>query len=112
MRIIILFCALLMASCANSLMKKSVLIEPGMSKQEVAATLGAPQNRQFNGRKEAWQYCETGAIVDDYTIIWLVDGRVVGTQSYNNNRQGICSSFFQTINWEDAPDSIIEFRHR
>jgi len=111
-RMIIVMIAFFLSACANQLMKKSILLEPGMTKEELVANLGPPGNRQFKGNKEAWQYCETGGMVDDYVVVWLVHGKVAGTQSYNNSRPGFCSSFFRTVNWEEAPDAVIEFRDR
>jgi hypothetical protein len=36
--------------------------------------MGIPDNKQFHKTKEAWQYCETGGITDDYIIVWLHNG--------------------------------------
>ena len=36
------------------LMNDSLKINPGQSKDEVTKILGAPGNRQFNGKDEAW----------------------------------------------------------
>ena len=41
--------------------------------------LRSPGNRQFKGNKEAWQYCETGGMADDYITVWLINGVVAGT---------------------------------
>ena len=103
---------LFLSSCAQTVATKSIYLEPGMSKTELAALLGTPGDRQFSGNVEAWQYCDTGFAKDEYLIVWLADGKVVETQRYENAySMGICSSY-STINWEDAPDKIIEFRKR
>jgi len=103
---------LFLSSCASSISNKSIDLEPGMSKQELTALMGRPGDRQFSGNVEAWQYCETGMSTDDFLIVWLANGKVVETQTYDNSFLGVCSSYFRTINWEEAPDKIIEFRER
>ena len=112
MNYLIIILALVMTSCAHQLMSKSVLLEPGMSKKELVELMGVPGNRQFKGNKEAWQYCETGGMADDYITVWLINGAVAGTQSYHNTGMGFCSSYFKTVNWEEAPDAVLEIRNR
>lgn len=105
----------LLTGCAGGqLAKKSVQIERGYSKSEVAALLGPPENRQFRGDDEAWQYCETdaGPGYDDYVVVWFYKGQVTGITTYKNSLRGPCSAFFRTVRWEDAPDRTIEIRRR
>jgi hypothetical protein len=102
---------LFLSSCAN-VATKSIDLEPGMSKAQLKSLLGRPGDRQFSGNVEAWQYCDTGFAKDEYLIVWLANDKVVETQRYENAySMGICSSY-TTINWEDAPDKIIEIRER
>jgi len=114
--IVIIVFSILLTSCVNSvadtLTKKSISLEPGMSKNELIAIFGLPEKRAFNGSVEAWQYCETGFASDDYFLIWLNNGRVSGIQNYTNTGVGLCSSYFRSINWESAPDTVIEIRNR
>ena len=55
-----------LASCTSNSSTNPALeatsrqISPGMVIAEVESILGPPQNRQFNGPREAWQYCQTG----------------------------------------------------
>ena len=87
-------------------------IEKGFSKEEVISEIGMPQNKQFHGRDEAWQYCSMGFSVDDHLIVWFYDGHVTGMQTYIvTTGVGMCRDF-KTIRWEDAPDRSIEFRLR
>ena len=100
-------------SCGTSgLSRKSVLIEPGMSKKEVLAILNTPGNRQFQDNSEAWQYCSTGISSDKYYIVWFTNGKVTGLTTYTGYGEGMCSQFYKSINWEDRPDKTIEIRHR
>jgi hypothetical protein len=113
-----IFLALSVAGCLSAcatqpLTKKTLLIEPGMSKDDVLSVMGSPGNRQFKGNKEAWQYCQTGWSADEYILIWLVDGTVAQTQTYANTEHGgLCTSFFRTVDWEEAPDAVVEIRSR
>ena len=100
-----------LAGC-QTVSTKQVLINPGQTKEEVASIMGAPGNRQFMGSKEAWQYCSAGMFADDYVLIWFEDGHVIGMNTYGNDKEGSCSSFYKNINWKEAPDRAIEVRHR
>ena len=101
------------AGC-GSLAKKSVLINAGDNKESVLEVMGKPDDRQFKGHNEAWQYCENdaGFGYDDYRIIWLYEGKVTGVTSYKNSEFGSCAGYFKEIKWNEAPDTAIEVRHR
>jgi hypothetical protein len=113
-RLAIFAVVVLLASCANRAVNDANAIEPGASKQEVTNQLGPPQNRQFNARQEAWQYCQTEFVNDSFVVVWFLDGRVTGVNTYRDsiNDIGFCSSHFKSVNWEEAPDAAIEIRHR
>ena len=107
--------SLLLSGCAGGgLNKQSLQIEPGMPASAVQSILGMPQNRQFNGKKQAWQYCRTSILgaSDKYVLVWLYDGRVTGMKTYRNTRLGFCQDFFRTVKWEQAPDITVEVRRR
>ena len=89
-------------------------IDPGATKEEVRSILGVPQDRQFKGKQEAWQYCNTGLVNDTFLIVWFFDGKVTGMNTYKDSVGdiGFCTSHFKSIKWEDAPDSTIEIRNR
>jgi hypothetical protein len=109
--LILISSTLMIASCAN-VATKSLDLEPGMSKSQLKSLMGTPGDRQFSGNVEAWQYCDTGMMKDEYLIVWLANNQVVETQRYENAYSiGMCSSY-KTINWEDAPDKIVEIRER
>ena len=61
----------------SDLRKKAVMIQSGMNKEEVVNILGNPGNRQFSGKKEAWQYKSYGMLEDDLHIVWFDNGKVV-----------------------------------
>lgn len=111
---IFLLLAIFALSGCGTLAKKAVFINHGDSKERVLELMGPPSDRQFEGRNEAWQYCETDAGIthDDFRIVWFYDGSVTGLTSYKSSRFGVCSAFFKSIRWENAPDHTIEIRER
>lgn len=99
----------------GTLEKKTIQISPGDDKQAVLKVMGVPDDRQFQAKLEAWQYCVTGAGFgwNDYRVIWFEEGRVTGITSYKGGAPGAsCMAGFQPIRWEHAPDQIIETRRR
>lgn len=117
-KILILIAVLALTACAPSgmLMKQSLNISNGSNKREVINALGTPGNRQFNGRMEAWQYCEgdySGMEGDDMMIVWFNDSIVSGISTYKNYRPGLsCDVGFTRINWQSRPDFTLEVRNR
>lgn len=102
------------AACGN-LDKRAVMIDPGDSKQDVLAKMGAPEDRQFRQADEAWQYCQTGAGFGyhDHRIVWFHAGRVTGVTSFKSDAPGrSCVLAIKPIRWEDAPNYTVEIRNR
>ena len=99
----------------GSLDKKVLLINSGDTKEQVTAVMGVPDDRQFKGSNEAWQYCQTGAGFGyhDYLVIWFYKGQVSGINSYKSSRPASsCVADIKQINWEEAPDVSVEIRNR
>lgn len=106
--------AVVLAGC-GSLERKAVLINPGDTKEQVLATMGTPDDRQFEGDAEAWQYCQTGAGFGyhDYRIVWFRRGKVTGLGSYKSGRPASsCTTDIRQVRWEEAPDFKVEVRSR
>ena len=75
--------------------------------------MGAPEDRQFRDRQEAWQYSNIASIgICEYTIVWFNEGAVTGINSYRNSSVAGCRVGMRTIRWEEAPDAIVEIRRR
>jgi hypothetical protein len=113
--VLIIVCIVGLFSCGTSRLERAALyIEPGMTQNQVLSVMGTPGNRQFEGSNEAWQWCRTGWEMtgDSYIVVWFYRGYVTGMNSYKNFQYGSCSAFYRTINWEERPNDIIEFRHR
>jgi hypothetical protein len=113
-----LFGFALLAGCASQAVQdfdqRANRVQPGMSIAEATAVMGAPKNRQFSGKQEALQWCETSFVsgsADSYLIGYFYDGKLLTTNTYRNRMRGTCESFFQPVQWI-SPDRIIELRAR
>ena len=99
----------------GSLEKKSALINVGDEKQQVLNVMGTPDDRQVKDLKEVWQYCQTGAGFGyhDYRVFAFVSGKVTSISSYKSGRPGSsCMTDVRAVNWGEAPDQVIEVRHK
>ncbi len=97
----------------GTLDNKTILLSLGDSKEKVLEVMGVPADRQMAGNKEAWQYCVSGSSFgsNDHKIIWLQSGRVTGISSYKSHTPG-CTGNMRQVNWQSAPDSVVEIRQR
>lgn len=114
-KLALLLPVILLGACASNslIVKNSATIRAGMSVNKLRELMGDPQNRQFDGSNEAWQYCATGLNSDQYVLVWMQNEVVTGMQTYKNTVYGgMCDEFFKTIDWEEAPDTSIEIRNR
>lgn len=86
----------------------SLKVSPGDNKDFVLQVMGTPDDRQFKGSLEVWQYGMVVSIgVCDYTIFWFENGKVFGLTSYRHFSTMGCRSGLKSINWENAPDRTI-----
>src|SRR5262245_45070490 len=53
-------CMLGLTACATQVLHWASALAPGATPARGRAVLGEPQERQFRGNQEAWQYCKTG----------------------------------------------------
>jgi hypothetical protein len=105
--------ALLMIVSCSTLQNKTIQISPGDTKEKVISILGAPDDRQFRESQEAWQYGTVVAMgICEYTIIWFNENIVSGLNSYRNNSVAGCRVGIKPVEWERAPDSVLEVRNR
>ena len=106
--------SLLLTGCATSpsILKQSMLLEPGMSKAEVVDIMGMPRNRSFRENAEVLQFCRTGNIADEYVNVWLLDGKVKGLTNYKDGSGLLCGDDMREVDWGQAPPDIrIAFEH-
>ena len=108
-------CVVCLCACATQVLHTARALERGAPQAQVREVLGEPQDRQFQGHHEAWQYCETGLLQDTFVVVWFVDGMVTGMRTYPNAVGDVgffCRSHMQPIRWEDAPEVRSERPHR
>jgi hypothetical protein len=99
--------------CATqSISAEAAAISVGDDKKVVLKEMGPPENRQMQGKLEAWQYCSTGFSKDEYLIVWMADGKVTGMTTYTAVNMASCSGGFREVRWEDAPTISVEVRNR
>jgi hypothetical protein len=100
--------SLVLVSCATSpsILKQSMLIEPGMSKAEVVDILGAPRNRSFRDNVEVLQFCRTGNLADEYVNVWLLNGTVKALTNYKDTSGFLCGDEMREVDWGQAPPDI------
>ena len=106
-------CLLLGACAATSVRDASLQLDPGSTKAEVRQSMGTPEDRQFQGTAEAWQYSAVSTIgVCEYTVVWFRDAKVTGISTYRNTSSMGCRAGVLPVRWEDAPDHTVEIRNR
>ena len=83
--------------------EKIALLNPGMSKQEVAQVMGLPVRTEFSSTKEAWHFCRTGSGADEFAVVLFSDGKVSAARNYNvtladtGGATGDCSKFVRSV---------------
>jgi hypothetical protein len=101
-------CLLCLNACATQLRHQASTIALDASPAQVKAVLGEPQERQFRGHQEAWQYCETGLLQDTFVIVWFAESKVTGLRTSPNtvgDRGFFCRSHLRAIMWDEAPEA-------
>lgn len=97
------FCLVATADAAGLTKAQLAKVEPGMTRAQLSELLGSPQKRTFAGRMEAFQYCSTGLVNDEYTTVWLLDGKVAGLDTEKRDSWWSCEAGFPQIDWSGAP---------
>lgn len=65
-----------------SLSEKSLLVNEGMTKNEVIQTIGGPDLRSFNNDQEQWEYQQYNTTTISFMILYFENGKVVGMESF------------------------------
>ena len=78
---------------------------PGMTKEQVAELVGAPNQRHLDGQREAWLYCVNGWIADDFVIVLFEEGSVRDAVVDLDGNPGHCDSQLAEFSWEDVPST-------
>ena len=94
----------------------SMMISPGMTKQQVVNTMGAnPVKTEFDGSLEEWHYCYTGRRADEFVAVYFIDGAVIAMKPYTvtlrdtNGVTGSCETFVKMGNFRE-PKTVTEYR--
>ncbi|WP_321517474.1 hypothetical protein [uncultured Bacteroides sp.] len=89
--LLLLFTTLLVSCGSSQFIRKTMLIENGMSKNEVLNLLGTPKDRQFHTTEEIWEYEVTTLTETKYYFVWFKNDKVSGltseTEYANNNNR-------------------------
>ena len=82
-------------------------IKIGMEEDDVRKIMDLPDSWQSSKdkREEVWQYCLTEKFkpVNDVILVWFLERKVTGVETYRNVGFGGCTMFFRNIVWENAP---------
>ena len=124
----LLFLTLLLSSCFHSIhvvddqnaMKASLLaVDKGMSMDSVALLLGEPQDVQYTGDKEMWQYCISGPTNEFYVVTFMGQGvsRIGSYSKYGGHHYDNClkcKNCFEDMNskkikTQDFPSQVAEY---
>ena len=107
--LVLLFLGIFIIGCAT----KPKLIEPmdkikvGMEEDDVRKIMDLPDFwlSSEDGKEEVWQYCLTERFkpVNDVVVVWFLERKVTGVETYKNVGFGGCAMFFRNIIWENAP---------
>ena len=95
------------AGAVNDIQTKSNSVPKGATPEQVQTLMGGPPgSRSFQGEIEAWQYCSTGFVADQYVIIWFVDGVVDAVTPYSGTHAvGSCAGGYRPIDWSPGQAS-------
>lgn len=94
------------------LRENQILIDAGMSKQEVIDIMGVPGDRQLNGELEAWQYCSSSFTTFEYIVVWFYNRKVGSVITYKDQTCLAikCEQCFRSVDFQTPPNAIIELR--
>ena len=81
-------------------------IENDTRRAQVLAALGAPNVVHHKGELEAWEYCRLGYFADDYAVIWLRNGKVIGKTLKTDWEFGHCTPDLESFDWNHMPKSV------
>ena len=82
-------------------------IKVGMEEDDVRDIMDLPDFWQSSEdeKEEVWQYCRTERFkpVNDVIVVWFLERKVTGVETYKNVGFGGCATFFRKLKWENAP---------
>jgi hypothetical protein len=112
MKIFLPLLLVFLVGCYN-FQKDIIKLSPGDTKSNVLEIMGDPNDSQFNGDLEVWQYFGVVSFGScDYRQIWFRNGRLIGTTSYRSVCAAGCAPCLRTLDFSRPPDQTIENRQR
>ncbi len=82
-------------------------IKVGMEEDDVRDIMDLPDFWQSSEdeKEEVWQYCRTERFkpVNDVIVVWFLERKVTGVETYTSVGFGGCAMFFRNLKWENAP---------
>lgn len=108
MRLIVLSFIVFLSAC-STLDKRSLSLEPGMTKNQVSTILGTPANRSFREQNEAWQYqgiVGFGQCV--YKTAWFTGARLVSITSRRGSSVAGCGLGSREVDWGQMPSPSLD----
>ena len=88
------------AASAKKMIEASDQLQPGQSKDQVTQIMGDPGNREFNGDREAWQYCgKSGLTANKFVIVYFDHGHVERLATYTRPWLGACKGQYKPVQW-------------
>ena len=101
---ILIICFFLLVAC-TSIDKNNMKLSKGMSKAEVLRIMGEPDQRSFNGDKEALQFqgiIGYGQCI--YVTAWFYKDVIVGTTDRRVASIAGCGIGSKEVDWLNMPD--------
>jgi len=109
MKIILALLSIALISGCSSLQKKSMMLDPGMSKAEVVSILGLPENRSFRGNSEALQYSEVAGFGQcNYMIAWFTNKKLLGITNRRGGSVAGCGLGSREVDWGQIPKPSLD----
>ena len=92
----------------EEVMRRAMLINPGMSRAEVIQIMGTPDDRSFRAPSEALIYCGIRPFGGSrYITVWLNAEQVIGVTNYQKRDDiGNCGQYIEVTDWGQLPSDI------
>jgi hypothetical protein len=104
---ILVMCATIIG--CSSLSKKSLLVEPEMTKNDVINILGVPDDRSFKGTNEAWQYSEVAGFGQcNYMTAWFVNSKLIAITNRRGSSVAGCGLGSREVDWGQMPKPSLD----
>ena len=108
MRHVVLIVVALTLGACTSLDRKSLTLEPGMTKEQVLHIMGPPSDRSFRGTDEALQYQGVVGFGECiYITTWFKQRKLVAVTQRRGSSAAGCSLGSREIDWGQMPKPTI-----